>query len=74
MGIYGWPVGEPLTRRVLFADKPEVGDITESFSGKQWRIIAVEQWRDRWEVTEVKLDPDDYEDEAQWVMKTPHDP
>ena len=71
----GWPEGEPLTRRARFVgDPPQVGEVTETFSGQQWRITEITSWKDKHEVTEVKLAPSEHVDEPEWVMKSPRDP
>lgn len=69
------PWGADLTRRAHFTDSPppKVGEVTQGFGENQYRIIEVARWKDRWEVTETKLHPEDFVDDPDWVMRTPHE-
>jgi hypothetical protein len=68
--------GTSITRRAHFPkdDPPAVGDITAGFGHSQYRITSCVRWKDRWEVTEVKLHPDDFVEHPDWQMKSPRDP
>lgn len=71
MSLMGHPPGHIFKRNVHFYGdvEPEPGDIVESFSGMQYRILEVELAKTRYKVVEEKMHPDDYVDDPDWQYR-----
>lgn len=67
-GHPGRPPGFVRTTSVNFTTPPEPapGDVSETFTGHQWRILEVRLAKTRYQVTEVKLDPSEHVEDPEW--------
>lgn len=70
MNHRGRPDGYVRTHRTHFTTPPEPvpGDVVETFSGMQWRILAVRFATTHYQVTEVKLAPAEYVQHPEWKL------